>query len=1484
MAGGDPLGMYAESPDFGRPSMGSSLDRLWSEYQQFKKRKKYRLQAEQDVTLLDSPDVAVDYQPSEPSEKGKFKRMYSTELSDAEIKRRKAEASTDAGELMTRIGAQELALQEKQANIKTWDQAFAFFDDAEKVANNRAELYDRIRKQTVDDYKAGKMSPQQFNERVTMLLGEQGEDGTRSGGLRHDIEAMRRSLADARAATEQKQQEAMTAAEYEAAKAAGDRSGLMKVIDPINSARVLEWSPVKWTINKLAGPVEVLGGYAGTALENLNLAEFKTNVSGNEVLGADTATGAPSPMGTGWNEDSPLRKRGREFWAQAGDNLALWHEQHPLASQVTNPAAGPMNLVDVLEGYDLVKPRDAHDYRAAAGDMTLQVMSDPLNVVDVGPGITKQLGKLEKVALESETFLKFAAKHPKIAYAPSKFIRYATGHAKEAMVLGDKQLEGVYQAERNFTREAGYEYAQLSHDALAAEAATAKRLPDEAARQRLKIDLPGVVEKGKDWRMAQRAILEDPYSQVLFDAADTYDDLAARAYVLDQKYSRQYAKLGGEYSYFGRQFSDELAAHLAENPTAQAELFGQQFKGSRDSLVSALQDYEKGRKLRDFDFLESEAILRDAFRKKGINIPDDMPIWSREAFSDLAKRANKAKAVAEQRNLWLNFAQEFNINPQADDMVEQVQKAWAGLERKAPVAAPTGGETLRAEAETAGQQYGKASTEAQDATARADAARNRMRAASANLEEARKARSQAKADYFAGQEGLNAGRAGANESMQDATKRLLEAEDALKRAKASAVDPEEVARLEREAEAARQAAEAARGKAANAEQAAKEYEQAYAEWHKAAVEGQAANPENWSAHSKAAWVQGQVTPGMGRVSAAGTRRPMSALDVLLMAKAQLPDDVGELARLASTVVTRDDAAKFTKYLENFHYQHLDKPGKILAGYDRVKRFYQRATLARLGSVTKDNIGNMMQSVISGNTFHLNDARKALGGNPITWAKGIGSGFEAAPDVIRLANEGVLETRVSEALQRNKPAGLIGKLETRGVVGSVIPGAEKVTDALMHERVWVEQVNRLATYRKAIADGMSHAEAVEEVYKYWGKFDELTKLERGVLSRIFFFWTWMQRSMPITVRMLLDHPVRMRMMLTMMAGDSINPDAERNMPEWMRRMGGWILGKDKAGNVDVVSPGSSTYASPLFSFLQGDMVKAMSSGHAEEAPGLALREVMRASPPFVQAAGELAQQRDYFTDQDWWKDRDPNKGSNMKAPSFVYWLTNRGQGEETAIQKALGATVETDRDTGEFKRVTMNPYWAWLLDALPGVSSVAGDVSSFAHPGQGDVGDLSIKNGLARQAGVPIYHVPAPKDIQSDAFTLRESLAKSASQLTNKTLVYGDYGIQPNEKTMAGRQFKADRDKWRQEAKEQKLPRNVAEQYVSDRIRAHYLQEWRVLELEKRLEVIWKLARDEKVAREPGSLEVKLPDFDKRLTRQATREKKRRLNELELRLK
>lgn len=605
-----------------------------------------------------------------------------------------------------------------------------------------------------------------------------------------------------------------------------------------------------------------------------------------------------------------------------------------------------------------------------------------------------------------------------------------------------------------------------------------------------------------------------------------------------------------------------------------------------------------------------------------------------------------------------------------------------------------------------------------------------------------------------------------------------------------------------------------------------------------------ADPNTWAPKDKAGWVRTQLRKQ-------GLQPPMgkkSLLDILEASKQSLPNEIEDLAHLAVQFVDAADEKQFLKYVGKFYWQHMDTPTKLGRAYDAAKGIYQRSVLGRASSLTKDVIGTLVNGVMSGNVDHLNEARRLLGSFG-DWQKGLAGKSDIA---LELQAKGVLMTTKGEAQAgrggfgklarqyksegkniRSRLAKIASRIEDKGVLGAMLPGkasktATKATDALNDARNYWEEVNRVATYIKALKDGASKTEAVEEVFKWWGKFNELTKLDKKVLSRIFFFWAWMLNSVPITIRHLIDHPVRSKLLLMLMAG---NVSGNEDMPDWIQRMGGVILGSDKDGNAQVLGTGGSTYFSPTFSALQGDFVKALSQGRPIDAAQGLGQDVIRSSPPFVQSAGELVQGMDYFTGKDW---RNEHGESQIKAPIGMYWL------KDTALGKLFNLKEQNNRpeEGGGVRYVTMSPEWAWFFGALPGVEPAMQDLSSFVDPRKADVDNtLSLRAGALRQAGLPVYSVHEESAQQKQLSQIHKALQKEVVDLPGHALAVSDFGnLYPNPRTDKGALLKADIEKWKAEAQQMGQggvsdPRSKA--YVDRKLAAKYPDEFRILDLWRR---------------------------------------------------
>jgi hypothetical protein len=597
----------------------------------------------------------------------------------------------------------------------------------------------------------------------------------------------------------------------------------------------------------------------------------------------------------------------------------------------------------------------------------------------------------------------------------------------------------------------------------------------------------------------------------------------------------------------------------------------------------------------------------------------------------------------------------------------------------------------------------------------------------------------------------------------------------------------------------------------------------------------------WSPRAKAEYVaarlrQQGLAPPVGQIS---------ALELAMKSNIKLSDDLEDLAALGVKYLNDADGKEFTKYANKHYWRHLETPSKIGKVYDAIKGIYQRSTLARVASLSRDLVGTTSQGLMAGNTKHLGGAMKDLGSLD-DWAKGL---KELPDDIIALQAAGVLRTTKGEALEgigALKGVPILGKVEESGVIGGAMRAlraekAGKVTGEkigkLNDARIYFEEANRIATYRKAIAEGMTHDDAITEVYKYWGNFSELSKLEGKVLNRVMFFWSWMARSVPTIAQTMLHHPARARLALTLIAGNVTNSDS---MPEWMQRMGGWTLGQDENGNYQVINLGNSTYFSPTMSGLQSDMIKELTQGNFGRAFGEGMREVARSAPPFIGAAYEKMTETETFSNERWWSDPRNRVGSRLKAPAGYYWL------EGTALGNFLGVeVVSEDTATGpKVKQVFMDPEKANILSFIPGFEPAMTDVSSFADPRKQAEPGFTPGKGALRSLGVPVYSVEQQNDLQREAKKFRRLLADSIDAMPGNALASNGNNVYPNKNSERGRKIKELRDSLYDQARQQGMDKKAANEWTYQHLATQYPDEARLLRLDAQIRLLEKLSEPE----------------------------------------
>jgi len=233
--------------------------------------------------------------------------------------------------------------------------------------------------------------------------------------------------------------------------------------------------------------------------------------------------------------------------------------------------------------------------------------------------------------------------------------------------------------------------------------------------------------------------------------------------------------------------------------------------------------------------------------------------------------------------------------------------------------------------------------------------------------------------------------------------------------------------------------------------------------------------------------------------------------------------------------------------------------------------------------------------------------------------------------------------------------------------------------------FVEGVSRIAHYKAARRQGLSHQGALDDVRKYLFNYDELTPFERNKLRPLTFFYSWTRNAVPRVLSEFIEHTNRMG---TITRGVT-QPSVERGpMPEWLQETTALPVGKNQVGE-DVYISGFGT---PLEELNKLDI----SSGKQGLLGNIAEKIFSQASP-IVRIPVELATDRDTFL-----KMQIPDAD---KAPEWMRYMPK-------GIQEA--ASVREDTLPSGAKRLRANPRLLHIIRNTP-LSRFSQTIHKLADP-------------------------------------------------------------------------------------------------------------------------------------------------------------------------
>lgn len=507
--------------------------------------------------------------------------------------------------------------------------------------------------------------------------------------------------------------------------------------------------------------------------------------------------------------------------------------------------------------------------------------------------------------------------------------------------------------------------------------------------------------------------------------------------------------------------------------------------------------------------------------------------------------------------------------------------------------------------------------------------------------------------------------------------------------------------------------------------------------------------------------------------------------------------------------SKNDVEQFRKL------RHIQDDSLLRKRVIEFNNWVARSLLANPASLTKDLKGQALNAAVTDPTMlrFADEVVPQITGHALPdkdlaelMAAGLATpSFEAeiAPSAIR-ATKLFGGGKVGRAAGAISESGFIGGalrgvgagLEAVGLpkAGAAVSGAGKAVGkagrVLLKTRQETEAAFRLMTYKSAKARGLTRTEALHEVAKYWGDFSQLSKLEKGVLKGFILFFSWQLRALKVGMHQIADHPLRTRLFLSIAAGN-VSDDPE--FPDWIRRQGGSVIGRDKNGNPRVISLGAGSYLDPWNDIVRGEaMQRLRTDGLGGAVKGVAQGALRRLAPMF-QMPIEYATNYDSFSGAQIYLEsgQDTNKTRlSDHGPAAAMWLPK-------PLRDLLGVREVPRKDGNGISYVHVDPEWNWLFNKVaPGVGAMTSPVSAAADPRK-ELWEAASRALL----GTPTYSI-REQDLKQQAGNkvrqAREALRKS---LDGTGLAMNEQGgLRFDNTSTLGQAMAADNERWKIEAR------------------------------------------------------------------------------------
>jgi len=220
-------------------------------------------------------------------------------------------------------------------------------------------------------------------------------------------------------------------------------------------------------------------------------------------------------------------------------------------------------------------------------------------------------------------------------------------------------------------------------------------------------------------------------------------------------------------------------------------------------------------------------------------------------------------------------------------------------------------------------------------------------------------------------------------------------------------------------------------------------------------------------------------------------------------------------------------------------------------FDQIQDIWKAYTLAIFPAYhTRNLIGNVWNNSLAGlaNPRYYKDARDVMQGGVFKVTTGYGKVYNGE-EIIELAKRhniwkvGQYGGDIEELFEREvKKASLLAKVRDNRVL--------QTGRAL---GIYLETNSYLAHFIWRLEQGYSPGAAAQSVKKYLFDYSDLTPFEKNVMKRIFPFYTWTRKNVPLQLEALVTQPRKPLGVFKAKNAIESNQDGvpdERYLPDWM----------------------------------------------------------------------------------------------------------------------------------------------------------------------------------------------------------------------------------------------------------------------------------------------------------------------------------------------